>query len=419
MLKAHGQNGAPRIGLAVAGGGPLGVIYEMGALRALDEAFEGVDFNRLHVYVGVSAGAVIAANLANQLTTAQMCRIFVRNEAAEHPFNPQTFLMPAFREYWRRVSSIPKIFWESVWRFARNPLDIGLFESLTSLTQAIPTGIFDNEPICQYLTEIYSATGRTNDFRKLERKLFVVAVNLDTAEAVTFGAKGYDHIPISKAVQASFALPGLYPPVKIDGCYYVDGALLKTMHGSVALNEGLDLLICLNPIVPLDANLAAQKGKLEFGSLIGGGLAVVMSQTFRSIVHSRLLVGMSNYDVEYENADVILFEPNRDDAKMFFTNVFSFANRRWVCEHAYQMTRSDLLARHRELESVLARHGITLRVDILEDPSRHFSTGLYEEDSDEIEYEMAEEKIDITEKITKNIKESSDQFQEQSHYIFN
>ncbi|MEZ5582283.1 MAG: patatin-like phospholipase family protein [Candidatus Competibacteraceae bacterium] len=147
-------SGGPRIGLALAGGGPLGVIYEIGALRALDEALEGVDFNRLYAYVGVSAGSVIAANLVNQLTTADMCRIFIRDEPGEHPFNPQMFLTPAFGEYLRRISSVPKLFLDAVWRFARNPFDLGLMESLTSLSQAIPTGFFDNEPISRFFSSL-------------------------------------------------------------------------------------------------------------------------------------------------------------------------------------------------------------------------------------------------------------------------
>lgn len=366
----------PRIGLALAGGGPMGIIYEIGALRALDEALEGIDFNRLHVYVGVSAGATIAANLANQLTTAEMCRVFIRGDSDEHPFNPQMFLSPAFREYYKRLKSVPRLFLNSIWRFVKNPFDVGLLESLTSLSQAMPAGIFDNEPIHQYLSQVYSVRGRSNDFRNLAQKLYVVAVDLDTGEAVRFGAQGYDHVPISKAIQASTALPGLYPPVEIDNHYYVDGALVKTMHASVALDEGADLVFCINPLVPFDANLAAQAGKLKQDTLIKRGMPVVLSQTFRAIIHSRLQVGMSSYDTQYEDADVILFEPNRDDAKVFFANVFSFSNRFWVCEHAYQTTRNDLLARRYELESVLGRHGISLRMDVLEDDSRHFSTGL-------------------------------------------
>lgn len=86
---------APRIGLALGGGGPLGGIYEIGALRALDEALDGLDFNNIDVYVGVNAGSFVAANLANQMTTAQLCRIFVRNEAEVHPFHPEVFYRPA------------------------------------------------------------------------------------------------------------------------------------------------------------------------------------------------------------------------------------------------------------------------------------------------------------------------------------
>jgi predicted acylesterase/phospholipase RssA len=69
----------PKIALALAGGGPGGAVYEIGALRALDEAVEGLDLNQVGMYVGVSAGAFISACLANQLTPAQMCRAIVKD----------------------------------------------------------------------------------------------------------------------------------------------------------------------------------------------------------------------------------------------------------------------------------------------------------------------------------------------------
>ena len=53
------------IGVALAGGGPLGAIYEIGALMALDEALRGVSLKACDVYVGVSSGAFFAAGLAN------------------------------------------------------------------------------------------------------------------------------------------------------------------------------------------------------------------------------------------------------------------------------------------------------------------------------------------------------------------
>ena len=55
---------------------------------------------------------------------------------------------------------------------------------------------------------------------------------------------------------------------------------------------------------------------------------MVLSQTFRAIIHSRMHVGLQKYVTQYENADVVLFEPTSDDAEMFFTNLFSYATRR-------------------------------------------------------------------------------------------
>ena len=365
----------PCIGLALAGGGPLGIIYEIGAILALEEALEGVEFNDVDVYVGVSAGAAIASALANGFSTAKMCRIFIRNESQVFPLDPEHFLRPAFRQYLQSMQAVPKLFMEALWGFINNPHDRSLMAALSKLSTAIPAGVFDNEPIEYFLTRLYNSRGRTNDFRKLKRKLFVVATNLDTGEAVKFGGPGNDHIPISKAVQASAALPGLYPPVEIEGRYYVDGALRKTLHASTALAVGADLLFCINPIVPFNANLA--KDKTAYENLVEGGLPVVMSQTFHALIHSRMKIGIATYKTQYPDKDVILFEPNSSDAKMFFTNVFSFANRRRVCEHAYQTTRHDLLARKDELAPLLARHGVVLRTDILEDQSLHFDSNLH------------------------------------------
>lgn len=104
--------------------------------------------------------------------------------------------------------------------------------------------------------------------------------------------------------------------------------------------------------------------------LVDGGLPVVLSQTFRAIIHSRMRTGMARYDLEYKNADVVLFEPKPDDEAMFFTNVFSYSSRSRLCEHAYQNTRSDLYRRRHLLGPIFERHGIHLNVSVLRDRSR-------------------------------------------------
>ena len=356
----------PRIGLALAGGGPLGGIYEVGALLALDEALEGITLNDLDIYVGVSAGSLVAAALANGFTTTELFRMLVDETAGGPRLDPEIFFKPAVGEYARRLLSLPRLIATELVDAACNPLEANIFSSLTRLNQAIPPGAYDNTPIHEYLRDLFAGRGRTNDFRRLNKQLYVVVVELDTGEVVCFGEPGWDEVSISKAVQASTALPGLYTPVEIDGRHYVDGALRKTLHASVALENGADLLLCVNPLVSYDANLASSRGKGRHDKLAQGGLPVVMSQTFRTLIHSRMQVGMGKYAQDYPGRDVVLFEPDSDDPEMFFTNVFSFSGRRHVCRHAYETTRRDLLARREELEPLLARHGVRLRTEVLE-----------------------------------------------------
>ncbi|MCU0755222.1 MAG: patatin-like phospholipase family protein [Xanthomonadales bacterium] len=369
-LRRLPRSGPPKIGIAIAGGGPIGGIYELGALRALDDAIDGLDLNRLDCYVGVSSGAFLASALVNKIDTEEMCRILVTGKDVEHPFEPEIFLKPAFGELLRRLALLPELTGKAFLDLFRHPMDQRVTAAIGRFGAALPTGLFDNEGIEQFLRRLFTTHGRTNDFRDLDRPLRVIAVDLDTSERVCFGAPGQDKVPISRAVQASSALPGLYPPVKIHGHYYVDGALKRTLHGSIALDEGAELLIGLNPLVPFDANRARENGVESPRSLVSGGLPVVLSQTIRALLHSRMQVGLSKYDQRYENADVVLFEPDPDDSTMFFTNVFSFASRARLCAHAYHRTLRDLRARADALAPVLARHGLSLNLKVLAEQRR-------------------------------------------------
>ena len=363
-----------KIGLALAGGGPVGGIYEVGAMAALAEALEGVDFTEFDIYVGVSSGALLSALVANGLGPASLARMLLEDDS-NVVFDPSMLLRPAFAEYVHRAMSVPVLFWSSLRQYLADPWHLRLIEAFQGLSHAIPTGVFNNAGIDHLLGKLFSTGGRSNDFRQLKHRLFLVATDLDSGESVAFGSAGHDDVPISLAVQASAALPGLYPPVRIGERYFVDGALIKTLHASVALHEGAQLLICINPLVPFDSRLAAKRGAHEHPTpvpehLVDGGLPVVLAQTFRAIIHSRMRTGMDRYRLEFEGADVLLFEPTRDDADMFFTNVFSYRGRRRLCEHAYQRTRGDLYRRRHELQPILERHGIRLNLAVLKDHTR-------------------------------------------------
>jgi hypothetical protein len=208
----------------------------------------------------------------------------------------------------------------------------------------------------------------------------VVAVNLDTGDAVRFGDAEHSDVPISKAVQASAALPALYSPVRIDGRYFVDGALRRTLHASAALDEGVDLLIGINPLVPFSSGEdgQSQAGPIPVSRLIRGGLPLILSQTFRALIQSRLKVGFTKYRESHPGSDLVLIEPNPGDEQMFFTNVFSFSSRNALCDHAYRITRQDLLERADEFDRILTKHGMKVNREILADPDRSLQQSLSE-----------------------------------------
>jgi hypothetical protein len=72
----------------------------------------------------------------------------------------------------------------------------------------------------------------------------------------------------------------------------------------------------------------------------------------------------------------VLFEPATDDYLMFDTNIFSFAERRAVAEHAYHTTRQHLLGQYEALAPIFARHGLVLSREVLEDTGRDLWEGV-------------------------------------------
>ena len=362
----------PRIALALAGGGPLGAIYEIGALCALEESLTGLSFNELDAYVGVSAGGFIAAGLANGMSPRELCASFIENAGAEHDiFKPSVLVRPAWGEIAKRLATLPLLVAQASWHytFKRRSM-LAVFERLG---RAVPAGFLSNTMIDVQLKRQFSAPGRTNDFRRLQRKLVLVATDLDSGDSAPFGQPGFDHVPISKAVQASAALPGVFPPVEIDGRFYVDGALKKTLHASVLLDEDVDLLICLNPLVPFNSTRAPQHRVMPgkpIHKLVDGGLPLVLSQTFRTMIHSRLQLGMKGYERSHPNTTIVLFEPDQRDPEMFLANTFSYSQRRMLAEHAYQQTRQMLRSRRSQLAAQLAPHGVKIDAGVLDDAGR-------------------------------------------------
>ncbi|MCF6289122.1 MAG: patatin-like phospholipase family protein, partial [Proteobacteria bacterium] len=319
-----------KTGLALAGGGPLGGFYELGAICALKDSINALNLNNLDVYVGVSSGSFLVSALASGISTEEIADIFAFNHKTETPFNPDHFLRPAYKLFLQKATDIPFVAFDVLYGWLTNPMHTSIVDILEKIGSLLPNGAFNNSSLEKFIRQVLESKPATNDFRKLKQKLYIVACDIDTGKIATFSNDENSDVPISKAVQASSALPGLYAPVKIKHNYYVDGALRRTMNASAALTNDVQLLFAVNPIVPFDSE-RVKDGKSQ---LLKAGLPMILSQTFRSIVQSRLKSGLDKYKTQYPKADIILIEPNNDDEILFNTNLFSYSRRDELCEYA-------------------------------------------------------------------------------------
>lgn len=343
-----------KVALVCAGGGITGAVYEIGCLRALEDLLDRSVLD-LDLYLGVSGGAFVASLLANGISPQEIYDEVTAR--ARRPFGVST--SPIFRlglgEFVKRTLRAPRILSDALWTAltgeGRNLSDLAL-----SVFELLPSGLFDNVGIREYLEGLFSSPARTDSFADLPRELYIVAVDIDSGEAVAFGETGWRDVPISRAVQASTALPGLYRPARIADHDYVDGGVKKTAHINLAIQHGADLVICINPIVPIHNHSGGPLG----GHLADKGVTYVLDQALRIMLHGRMQYGMERYEVEHPEVDILLIEPMRDDMRMFSYNIMRYSARQVVAEHGYRSAVSSLRKNRARYTRLLRRHGIRL-----------------------------------------------------------
>merc|ERR1711965_1247961 len=103
--------------------------------QALNEGIDGLRLHQLDNYVGVSAGAFLATSLANQVTTSQMCRIFMGAPGAEFTFEPESFLRPALGEFMQRARNLPSALYALISEAVKHPSRLGRLESVGGLSR--------------------------------------------------------------------------------------------------------------------------------------------------------------------------------------------------------------------------------------------------------------------------------------------
>ena len=97
-----------RTALVLGGGGFTGGVYEIGALRALDLLSVNRTVNQFDVYVGTSAGAFVAAAVANGITPEEMMRVIVQQVPTPFPDARVSMLLrPNYAEYLIKSVLVP------------------------------------------------------------------------------------------------------------------------------------------------------------------------------------------------------------------------------------------------------------------------------------------------------------------------
>jgi len=350
----RGKPRRPKVALVCAGGGVTGAVWEIGALRALEELLDRSVLD-LDLYVGVSGGAFVATLLAAGVSPRDLYDEGAGRRLLGRGVPPLFRL--GLREVLARSRQAPGVLFRALVE-ALPGRDGSLSDAALSLFELLPAGLLDSSGVRDSVAEILRRRGVADDFTALARELRVVAVDLDRGEAVAFGGRGRRGVPVSRAVQASAALPGLYRPVRIGGRDYVDGGVKKTAHVNLAIREGARLVICINPMVPLRNDGAHRPLP---GPLSGRGVAYVLDQALRIMLHGRMQYGLERYRAEHPEVDIILLEPDPEDLRMFRYNILRYDARRVVAELGYRATREAFRRRRRAFERVLARHGIGLR----------------------------------------------------------
>jgi NTE family protein len=366
-----------RTALVLGGGGFTGGVYQIGALRALDLLSVNRAVTDFDVYVGTSAGSLIASLVANGVSPEQMMRTV--NDQVPHslpPLDRSMLLRLNKTEMALKALKLP-LHAVSVGRnLIRSFGAVSAVDLILALGDALPSGVYTGEGVESYLREALSADGRTDDFRLLRNELYLVATDLDTCERIVLGAEGWDDIPISAAVRASTALPMVYSPYRVRDRELIDGGIVSTTNLDIAVEAGAKLIVVVNPLVPFVNDFSTSIPTL-FGTrarrVSDMGFPKIGYQTFKLLAYQRLHEMASHWKARYPGVDIVLIEPDPDDELMFQTNILNFASRVAVARHGFESVTLKLANEYDELREICRRHGIVLSAKRVRDVVRHFS----------------------------------------------
>jgi NTE family protein len=203
--------------LVLGAGGVTGVAWEIGVLAGLVDA--GIDLSDADLYVGSSAGSVVAAMLTSGVSLDEQ----YAEQLAPPTGEPTAHL---------GVANILRWAWAGVGtRDARKiRARIGaLALRATTMPEAERRQVIEQRV-------------PTRDWPR--QRLLITAVDAVSGEFVVFERDS--GVSLVDAVGASCAVPGVWPPVTIGGRRYIDGGVRSPANLDLA--SGCDRVVAITPI---------------------------------------------------------------------------------------------------------------------------------------------------------------------------
>jgi NTE family protein len=203
--------------LVLGGGGITGIAWEWGILAGL--AAGGVEVANADLVVGTSAGSVVGAQVAAGLDVEERYRAQLAPPEGEvgAAFGPRQMARFALAMVGART---PQRVRARIGRLALRTRTVSEATRVRVIESRMPVREWP------------------------ERALLLTAVDVETGEFRAFDrASG---VPLVLAVAASCAVPGVWPPVTIDGRRYMDGGARSGSNADLA--AGYDRVLVLAPL---------------------------------------------------------------------------------------------------------------------------------------------------------------------------
>jgi NTE family protein len=348
-----------RVGLCLCGGGVTGAMYQVGCLAALEDRIESFHAGAFDLFVGSASGAAVATALAGGLSVQRMYRALLDPADDFFPLSRNHLLRIDVAELVRGFGTTVTAARRIVSSAATNPLDVNVWTELERFVDSLPAGVFTLDPYERFLTEFMVRRGISQRFADLPRPLFIVANDLDAGTRAVFGEGTLRDAPIPRAIAASSALPILYAPVSYEGRDYIDGSVGDVAHVDLAQQQGCELIVVVNPMVPVRAGETGHDVPTGHGPkrrVRDKGALWVYEQAMRMRSETRLRLTLEQFRVSYPETDVVVLEPKQSDATLFMYSPMNFAARRAILEEGYTSTVRLLADPDSQLRKTFERH---------------------------------------------------------------